>query len=612
MLWGMVVIMQNFTRMVAFLIFSLLAVFPGFSKANPDEPKVVPVYDLQGILSESGNAAPSILELDLNFSGERPLTFFEVASSISAAGSDENVPAVVLDIDAAGLEMAQVQELRRLLLSLRKAGKDVYIYTENLNNSTALLGSVANHLTLMPAGGVSFSGLYSETMYFKGLFDKLGVKVDVVHIGNFKSAGETFSLEGPSKEAKLQDAELLDALYSQLTKGVATGRKLSEKTIRELIDDGALNPQRAKEAGLVDQLAYRTDFIKSLREKFSGARFDTGYKLPDLEGPQIDSLLDLMKLMFQSSGSKRIKDDYIVVIPMEGTISDASVKPVRTELLRAGRDPKCKGAVLRVNSPGGSALASDVLWEATAEFKASGKPFAVSMGGVAASGGYYISAGADLIFAELGTVTGSIGVVGMKIAIGGVMEKVGISVHGQKRGKFADFSSMSSPMSEEQRQATRRSMQDVYSVFKKRIIDGRGERIQGDLEKLAGGRVYAGSRALELGLIDRIGGVMDAVAYVAEKAGLDSAPVQLLPEAKGSLDGLFGAPQKNDPNGEFIGVPRNSLQRGGIARRVSELGMMGFLDKDKQRAVETALQCIEAAQKEGVMLLGPAINVRLD
>jgi protease-4 len=608
----MILIMQIITRMAAFVFLALSAVFPGVSIANPEEPKVIPVYDLQGVLSESGNTSASILDLDLNFSSSRPLTFFEVASSIVAAGNDVNVPAVVLDIDSAGLELAQVQELRRLLLSLRQSGKDVYIYTENLNNATALLGSVANHLTLMPAGGVSFSGLYSETMYFKGLFDRLGVKVDVVHVGDFKSAGETFSREGPSKEARQQDAELLDALYAELIQGVATGRELSEDAVRALVDDGAINPQRAKAAGLVDELAYRTDFIRGLREKFSGARFDNGYRLPDLEGPQIDSLLDLMKLMFQSSGSKRIKEEYIVVIPIEGTISDDSVKPVRTELLRAGRDPKCKGAVLRVNSPGGSALASDVLWEATAEFKASGKPFVVSMGGMAASGGYYISAGADRIFAERGTVTGSIGVVGMKIGIGGVMEKIGISIHGQKRGKFADFSSMSRSMSEEQRQATRRSMLDVYAVFKKRIIDGRGKRIQGDLEQLAGGRVYAGSRALDLGLVDQIGGVTDAVAYVAEKAGLEAPPVQLRPEARGSLNGLFGAPPKEDPNGEFIGSPRKSGAGSGIAERLSQSGMLGFLDENKQRAVEDALQSIEAARKDRVMLLGPAISVRLD
>ena len=608
--WAIVVSMQTISKIIAAIFVVAVAVFPRLSKAAPDQKKVVPVYDLQGTLTESGNVSGSIL--DLNFSSERPLTFFEVASSIAAAVNDENVPAVVLDIDAAGLELAQVQELRRLLILLRKQGKDVYLYTENLNNATALLGSAANHLTLMPAGGVDFSGLYSESMYFKGLFDKVGVKVDVVHIGDFKSAGETFSREGPSREATQQDAQLLDALYAELIEGVASSRGLSADQVRAIVNDGAMSPERAKAAGLVDALAYRTDFIRDVRAIYNEADFDKGYKLPDLEGPQIDSLLDLMKLMFKSSGAKQPKEEYIVVIPMEGAISDASVKPVRTELLRAARDQKCKGAVMRVNSPGGSALASDVLWEATSEFKASGKPFAVSMGGVAASGGYYISAEADRIFAERGTVTGSIGVVGMKIAVGGVMEKAGIRVHGQKRGKFADLSSISRPMSKEQIAATRRSMLDVYAIFKKRIIDGRGERIKGDLEKLAGGRVYAGSRALELGLVDQIGGVMDAVDYVAAEAKLESAPVQLLPEARGSFDGLFGAPSEEDPNGEFIGTPRRTGQGIGVADQLRQTGMLGLLDEHKKKSIAEALQLIEAARENSIMLIGPSLNIRLD
>ena len=606
----MVGAMQTFPTIIAAIFVAAAVVSPCLSHANPDQKEIVPVYDLQGTLTESGNVSASIL--DLNFSSARPLTFFELASSIAAAANDENVPAVVLDIDSAGLELAQIQELRRLLMLLRKEGKDVYLYTENLNNSTALLGSVANHLTLMPAGGVDFSGLYSESMYYKGLFDKVGVKVDVVHIGDFKSAGETFSREGPSREAQQQNAELLDALYAELIEGVATARGLSADQVRALVDEGAMSPKRAKAAGLVDALAYRTDFIRDIRKKYSEADFDKGYKLPDLEGPQVDGLLDLMKLMFKSSGAKRPKEEYIALIPMEGAISDASVKPVRTELLRAARDEKCKGAVMRVNSPGGSALASDVLWEATTEFKASGKPFAVSMGGVAASGGYYISAGADRIFAERGTVTGSIGVVGMKIAVEGVMEKAGIRVHGQKRGKFADFSSMFRPMSKEHIEVTRRSMLDVYAIFKKRIMDGRGERIKGKLEQLAGGRVYAGSRALDIGLVDQIGGVIDAIDYVAAQANLESAPVQLLPEARGSFDGLFGAPAEEDPNGEFIGNPRQGGQGIGVADRLRQTGIMGLLDTNMKRSIGEALQLIEAARENNIMLIGPSLNVRLD
>ncbi len=587
------------------------AIVAAISSVSAAPRQVVPVYDLQGPIGEAGQASTNLL--GLNFSGARPLTFFDLVGSLAAAASDENVPAVVLDVDAAGLGLAQIQELRRHLGALREAGKDVYLYTENLGNSIALLGSAANHLTLMPEGNVGFTGLYSESMYYKGMFDKAGVKVDVVHIGDFKSAGETFSRSGPSGPAKQQQAELLDSLYGEIVNGVAESRGMKPGKVKALIDAGAITPEHARDAGLVDELAYRTDFITALREKFEGAKFDKGYQLPDLDGPEIDGFFDLMKLMFQNGAERGSKRDYVAVVPMDGAITSESIKPARTQILKAARDEKCKALVLRVNSPGGSAAASDVLWEATAEFKATGRPFVVSMGSVAASGGYYISAGADRIFAEAGTVTGSIGVVGMKLAVGGALAKLGIETHGQKRGRFADTMSMTHPLSEAQVEVIRRSMLDVYSTFKQRILDGRGERIKGDLEKLAGGRVYAGSAALELGLVDQIGGLADAIGHVTEKAGLEDAPVYLRPEPKSALDGMFGPPQKQDPNGEFIGAARNdTAPLSGLVEQLRGNRLVGLLDPWKQAELERALQMLGAAQRDGLMLIGPPLGVRLD
>lgn len=574
---------------------------------------VIPVYDLRGALSESGQTSSSLLSLDLNLGSGRPLTFLDVVRSLASVPGDEDVPAIVLDVDAAGLGLAQIQELRRHLQAIRKADKDVYLYTENLSNSVALLGSVVNHLTLMPEGGVGLTGLYSESMYYKGMFDKVGVKVDVVHIGDFKSAGESYSRSEPSAPARKQQAELLDATYKELVGGIAKGRGLKAAKVKALIDDGALTPEHAKAAGLVDSLAYRTDFIADLREKYEDARFNKGYELPDLDGPDVDSLLDIMKLMFQSGKDSRFSEDYIAVIPMEGAITNASIKPARTQILRAAKDPKAKAVVLRVNSPGGSALASDVLWEATQEFKETGKPFVVSMGGVAASGGYYISAGADRIFAESGTVTGSIGVVGMKIAIGGALERFGIETHGQKRGRYADAMSMTHPMSEDQVEVIRRSMLDVYGTFKQRILDGRKDRLKGELEPLAGGRVYAGSKALKLGLVDQIGGLADAVWYAAEQAKLENPPIYLLPEPKGALDGLFGPPTTKDPNGEFIGAAAPGKGPAlAIAERIQTAGFVKLLDPWKQRSLDQALQLLEATKDNQLMLISPPVNIRLD
>ena len=257
---------------------------------------VVPVYDLHGMLTESGQASSSLLDLDFSFSSARPLTFLDVVQSLASVPADENVPAVVLDFDATGFELAQAQELVRHLKAIREAGKDVYLYTENLSNGVALLGSAANHLTLMPEGNVGLTGLYSEAMYYKGLFDKVGVKVDVVHIGDFKSAGETFSRNAPSKPAQKQQAELLDSIYGDIVNGIAEGRGIKPGKVKALIDQGAVTPEHAKAAGLVDELAYRTDFISALRKKYEGAKFNKGYEMPELDGPDIDSFFDLVKL----------------------------------------------------------------------------------------------------------------------------------------------------------------------------------------------------------------------------------------------------------------------------------------------------------------------------
>lgn len=595
-------------RLPVICAFLALSTFP---VASAVPRLVVPVYDLQGVIGETGQGPTSLFSL--NFSGARVLSFLDVVRSLAAAAEDDAVPAVVLDVDSAVLGLAQVQELRRHLEAIRAAGKDVHVYTENLGNGTALLGSVANHLTLMPQGNVGLTGLYSEAMYFKGMFDKAGVKVDVVHIGDFKTAGETFSRSGPSAPAKAQQGKLLDAIYGEIVQGVATGRGLKPEQVRALIDEGSVTPAHAKDAGLVDELAYRTDFIAALRAKYEGAKFDKGYHLPDLDGPDIDSVFDLVKLMFQSGADRKFKKDYIAVVPMEGAITGESIKVARTQLLKAARDPMCKGLVLRVNSPGGSASASDVLWEATEEFKATGKPFVASMGGVAASGGYYISAGADQIFAEAGTITGSIGVVGMKVAIGGALEKLGIETHGQKRGRFADTLSVTRPLDAAQVELVRRSMLGIYDTFKQRVLDGRGDRIKGDLEDLAGGRVYVGSAALEIGLVDQLGGLADAIRYVEDEAELESPSVYLLPEPKGALDALFGPPQKADPNGEFIGAAkRDAAPASGLARQLRGNGLVQLLDPWKQRELGRALSLLEAARGGAVMLISPALGLRLD
>ena len=427
---------------------ALLPLLLAGSLLADDEKKIVAIYDLEGPLSESGRADASLLG-GLGVDSTRPLTLFDITRSLTKAAADPEVKAVVIDANGAELSLSQIEEIHRRLQTIRAAGKDVWVYSDSLSNASAVLGSAANHFTLMPEGDVEFSGIYSESMYFKGLLDKAGVEADVIHIGDFKSFGEEYYRTGPSDFAKQQQEELIGGIFDQIVGKVSEGRKVPAEKVKALVDLGTFTTKEAKDAGLVDDLKDRTDFTTAVKAAYEGAEFEHEYELPKVDGPEITGLLDIFKLMFQSDKSKAGKSDYVAVVALDSDISDETIAPVRAEILKLKKDEHAKALVLRVDSPGGSALSSEILWEATDEWKASGRPFVVSMGGVAASGGYYVSSAADRIFAEEGTITGSIGVVGMKFVLTGAMDKLGITTHATQRGARAGAMSMMKPYSEE-------------------------------------------------------------------------------------------------------------------------------------------------------------------
>ena len=563
----------------------------------------VAVYDLPPSITESG-MADSMSLLAPEIDATRPLTFHDVSVSLARAAGDPELRAVVVDADDAGLGLAQILELRRHLLAARDAGKDVWIYSDHFNPKSALLGSAADHFILMPAADSDFAGLSSESMYFKGLLDKAGVQADVIHIGDFKSFGEEFYRTGPSEFAEKQQAEMVDGIFRLLHESVAEGRGVEGDVVLKLIHQGSFTAAEAEAAGLVDGLAHRTDFNNRLRETYPDAEFDDNYAMPDRDGPEVKGLLDLVKLFMNAGADPSEGRDYVAVVVLEGGISDATVAPVREAIVKLLKDDKAKALVLRVDSPGGSALASEVLWEATDEWKASGRPFAVSMGGVAASGGYYVSAGADRIFAEEGTITGSIGVVGMKLVMAGAMEKLGITTHTIERGEHADAMSITKPFTPEEGEVIRKSMLDVYDTFKKRITDGRGDRLKGDLEGMAGGRVYTGKRALELGLVDEIGGLVEAIAWAGSRAGLSEPVSRLRPEPKSMLEGLFATPEKSDDDELLRIQPAARPASEAIRAMVRDAGL-AVLPGPTRTSVSRALERLDAIAESRIQLMGP-------
>lgn len=578
-----------------------------FSLTAAEEKSIVAIYDLEGAINESGQKDFSVLDLDVR--KENPPTLLDITMSLGKAAEDPLVKGVVLDVDDASLGFAQTQELRRRLEAVRSAGKDVWLYTDSFNNGTALLGSVANQFTLMPHGDVSFSGVYTESFYYKDFLDRIGVDANVVHIGDFKSYGEQYYRNGPSKFATERTEALIGNVFEQLVSNIAIGRNLPAEKVRGLIDRGILTPQDVKDAGLVDALKHRTDFAAAVKEAYEDAEFDHNYGIAQSEDLKIDGLLDLVKL-FKGKQETASETDYVAVVAFEGGISRKTVAPVRRQILKLLKDEHAKGLVLRVNSPGGSAIASEVLWEATDEWKASGRPFVVSMGGVAASGGYYISSSADRIFAEGTTITGSIGVVAMKMVFGDAMEKWGISSHSTQRGEHANMLSISQSFAPEEAELLRDSMLQTYGIFKERIENGRGDRLQGELEDMAGGRVFTGLQALELGLVDEIGGLREAVTHVAKIAGVDSEAVKLVPEPKSLLDVILSdSPEPED--GEIIRMGASSSSLAESVRSSFKKEQLDAFPQATRKALTEVLSTIEICEDGQVQMVGPRVTIPL-
>lgn len=547
-----------------------LALLPGQTTtapatSAPAPAPVVAVYDLEGVVSESGISHTNLLT-GVEMDGKRPMTFLDVCRSMEAASRDPRLAGVVLELDGASLDLSQIQELRRRLLAIRQAGKPVWMYAESFRTGTALIGTTASRFTLMPEADCQLDGLWLESMYFKQLLDRIGVRAEVIHVGDYKSFGETLYRSGPSEAARKQDESLVNEVFEQLVSDLAQTRSLPPQRVLQCIDLGSQRPQQVVDAGLADGLASRTEFTRALRETFGEtAKFNRSYAMPNLKGPEINGLMDVFQLLLNPDESKLPRKDFIAVVPLEGDITDQSVAPLREWILKLAKAPQARGLVLRVNSPGGSALASEVLWEATSQWKATGKPFAVSMGGTAASGGYYASCAADRIFAEAGTLTGSIGVVGMKWVFQDALNQLGITTHAIQRGKFAGASSPSRSYSPEEQTLVRASMEAVYQTFKQRVQQGRGPALKQELESLAGGRVFTGSQALKVGLVDEIGGLTEAIAWVTGKAAVDQPLVRMFPAPKSAVEGLFAPKESHDD--DFIirasppSKPTNTLQQ---------------------------------------------------
>lgn len=432
------------------------------------------------------------------------------------AKNDRTIDGIILKSNLGDYGMGVAQEMRDAISDFKSSGKKALCYMEMADNKEYFVASACDKIYLNPAGTLSLYGLRSEVTSYKGLLDKLGIKADLYRIGKYKSASEMLTDESMSDAHRESLNSMLDALNDQMVSGIAESRKVPASKVQEWIDNGPYTPGEAKKADLVDDLIYSDqldDFTKQVvgkrvdkisSEEYSSRKF---YRYDWREKPRV--------AVIYASGMMLPGRSITPSIMGSDTIAEA-VKKARL-------DDSIKAIVLRIDSGGGSVFASDLIWREVTLTKGK-KPFIVSMGDTAASGGYYIACPADTIVAEPGTITGSIGIITGKFDLHGLYDKLGINKEIIKRGKNSDIYTNYDGFTDEQKEIVERQMQELYQSFVSKVADGRKMKEEA-VEAIAQGRVWTGRQAKENGLVDRLGGLQLAMSIAKEKAKIkDKTP----------------------------------------------------------------------------------------
>ncbi len=447
------------------------------------------------------------------------LSHLDLLRSLARAQADPRLAGVVLRFEGSGPHsFGQAAALRRAVDGLRDAGVPVFAWAESLTAPQLWIASGADKLWLPEAGVVQLIGLRSEQLYLKDLLDQLDVSAEVVHIGRYKSAGEMATRRDMSPEQREQLEAWQSDLFDELVAGIARGRGLGEDEVRDRIDRGPYAAVAAREAGLIDGCLYHDQLEDELRPLALGAGSgrDVGF---------LDLHRYLAGVVTDPGWRPLLRDlPHVAYVVATGSVHrGAGRRGIGSSSLsglleRLRDDDRVRSVVLRVDSPGGDAVASDLLFRAV-ELTRKQKPVVVSMGDVAASGGYYLAAAADAILAEAGTVTGSIGVVGGKINLEGLYRRLGIGRDAVESSARAGLFSETRGFTPDEREAVRDEMQALYDVFLDRVAAGRG--LERDaVERVAAGRIWSGRQALAVGLVDALGGPLEALADAASRAGI--------------------------------------------------------------------------------------------
>lgn len=514
---------------------------------------IISFFVLAGIAAAAGGKkqievpANSVLKLDLNYSipeqttdnpfqdidlssfkPKSALGLLDVLKTIELAKNDKNIAGIYLPMGINTNGFATLEAIRNQLIDFKKSGKFVYAYGVVTSQKSYYLASVADKVFLDKNGYLELRGMGTQITYFKNAFDKAGIEVQEFHVGSFKSAIEPFIRTNMSEPNREQLTMILGDLQNHFVKGITEQRKISAENFQNILDSlKATNAEECKALGLIDEALYYDQLLNHLKDK-------TGVKTAkDVE------LVELNKYAGKlDKEDKNESANKIAVVVLEGNIVDGEGQEDEiggdrvAKLLRKLReDEKVKSIVMRVNSPGGSAVASDLIWREVTLAKEH-KPVVVSFGNVAASGGYYISCAADRIFVQPNTITGSIGVFGLIPNFKKLMnEKIGVTTDEVALSKHANFGGGLKPLDAFESTVIQKEVEHVYTTFRQRVADGR-KTDTAAIEKIAQGRVWTGTQAIERNLADEIGNLDNAIAFAAKKASLKDYKVKVYPEEK--------------------------------------------------------------------------------
>ena len=562
---------------IVLFIISMVTLF-GIMSASDTETIVkknsVMMLDLNGTLVERTQEDP--LGILSQWFGDESNTYGldDILSSIQKAKENENIKGIYLQASSLGASYASLQEIRNALLDFKESGKFIIAYADSYTQGLYYLSSVADKVLLNPKGMIEWRGIASTPLFYKDLLQKIGIEMQVFKVGTYKSAVEPFIATEMSPANREQVTAFITSIWGQVTEGVSASRNIPIDSLNVYADRMLMfyPSEESIQCGLADTLIYRNDVRNYLK------------KLVEIDEDDNLPLVGLSDMMNVKKNVPKDKSGNVVAIyyasgeitdyPGSATSEDGIVgSKVIRDLRKLKDDNDVKAVVLRVNSPGGSAFASEQIWHAVKELKAK-KPVIVSIGDYAASGGYYISCVADTIVAEPTTLTGSIGIFGIIPNAKGLTDKIGLSYDVVKTNKYADFGNIMRPFNEDEKSLLQMMIAEGYDTFISRCAEGRHMPKEA-IEKIAEGRVWTGETAKKLGLVDELGGIDKALDIAVAKAGIEGYTVVSYPAKQDFFSSLLDTKPTNYVESQLLKSKLGEFyQQFGLLKNLQEQSMI--------------------------------------